>query len=72
MAVVKDDNGHVLRGQTLEAAAAGQFRGLFSDAAGTFVAEWKIVNGSAARTVLTNSDDVVGVIMAGLDQSNSD
>ena len=36
-----------------------QFRGLFSDAAGAFVAEWRIVDAVAIRTVLTFSDDVV-------------
>ena len=36
-----------------------QFRGLFSDAAGTFVAEWWIVDAVAIRTVLTGSRDVV-------------
>jgi len=36
-----------------------RFRGLFSDAAGTFVAEWNVVNGAPVRTVLTASDDVV-------------
>ena len=36
-----------------------QFRGRFSDAAGAFVAEWRIVDAVAIRTVLTFSDDVV-------------
>ena len=36
-----------------------QFRGLFSDAAGSFVAEWWIVDAVAIRTVLTGSRDVV-------------
>lgn len=38
-----------------------QFRGLFSDAAGSFVAEWLIVDGFPMRTVLTGSNDVVNL-----------
>jgi len=34
-------------------------RGIFSDAAGSFVAEWKVINGKAIRTVITNSGDIV-------------
>jgi len=34
-------------------------RGLFSDAAGAYAAEWRIVDGVAVRTVLTDSGDVV-------------
>ena len=34
-------------------------RGLFSDAGGSFVAEWKIIDGKAIRTVMTNSSDIV-------------
>lgn len=44
-----------------------QFRGLFSDAAGTFVAEWKIIDGFPIRTVLTNSSDVVKLFMRHID-----
>lgn len=44
-----------------------QFRGLFSDAGGTFVAEWRIVNGEAMRTVLTDSNDVVHLFMKNID-----
>src|SRR3989339_143594 len=36
-----------------------QFRGLFSDAAGTFVAEWRVVNELPVRSVLTDSNDIV-------------
>ena len=36
-----------------------QFRGRFSDAAGAFVAEWRIVDAVVIRTVLTFSNDVV-------------
>ncbi len=35
------------------------FRGLFSDGAGSFVAEWQIVSGHPVRTVLTDSSDVM-------------
>lgn len=33
-------------------------RGLFSDAAGSFVAEWVILNGVPYRTVISSSDDI--------------
>lgn len=44
-----------------------QFRGLFSDAGGSFVAEWLIVDGYATRTVLTGSNDVVDLFMKHID-----
>jgi hypothetical protein len=44
-----------------------QFRGLFSDAAGSFVAEWKIVDGVSIRTVLTDSNDVTGLFLKYID-----
>ena len=44
-----------------------QFRGVFSDAAGSFVAEWLVVNGVSARTVLTSSNDVVHFFMEHID-----
>ena len=44
-----------------------QFRGLFSDAAGSFVAEWRIVGDQATRTVLTDSNDVVHLFIANID-----
>jgi len=40
-----------------------QFRGLFSDGAGSFVAEWRIANGLSNRTVLTDSNDIVNLFM---------
>lgn len=43
------------------------FRGLFSDGAGTFVAEWRIVDGRSIRTVLTDSSDVVDLFMKQID-----
>ena len=43
------------------------FRGLFSDGAGSFVAEWKVVNGTSQRTVLTWSNDVVNFFMSNID-----
>ena len=49
-----------------------QFRGLFSDAAGSFVAEWRIVNGKQLRTVLTDSDDIVNLFMEHIDPPESD
>ena len=44
-----------------------QLRGVFSDGAGSFVAEWRIVNGHAARTVLTTSSDVVNLFKQHID-----
>jgi hypothetical protein len=44
-----------------------QFRGLFSDAAGSFVAEWRVVNGVSTRTVLTSSNDVVNLFIKHID-----
>jgi hypothetical protein len=40
-----------------------RFRGLFSDAGGSFVAEWLIVNDRSVRTILTDSSDVVHLFM---------
>jgi len=42
-------------------------RGLFSDAAGSFVAEWKVINGESIRTILTSSDDVVNLFIENID-----
>jgi len=44
-----------------------RFRGLFSDAGGSFVAEWLVVDGMATRTVLTDSNDVVHFFMQNID-----
>jgi hypothetical protein len=44
-----------------------QVRGLFSDGAASFVAEWRVVNGRATRTVLTDSTDVVDLFMRHID-----
>lgn len=49
-----------------------QFRGLFSDAAGTFVAEWIIIDGYATRTILTSSGDVVDLFMKNIDPPEFD
>lgn len=42
-------------------------RGLFSDAAGSYVAEWLIVNGIATRTVISSSDDIVHLFMKNIE-----
>ena len=44
-----------------------RFRGIFSDAAGTFVAEWMVVDGVSVRTVLTNSSDVESLFLRHID-----
>jgi len=42
-------------------------RGLFSDAAGSYVAEWQITNGISGRTVLTSSGDIVSDFIGNID-----
>ena len=44
-----------------------QFRGLFSDGASSYVAEWEVVDGVATRTVLSNSDDIVNLFKQHID-----
>jgi hypothetical protein len=44
-----------------------QVRGLFSDGGASFVAEWRVVDGRATRTVLTDSADVVDLFMKNID-----
>ncbi len=36
-------------------------RGIFSDAAGSFVAEWKIIDGKPIRTIITDSSDILSM-----------
>lgn len=48
-----------------------QFRGLFSDGAGSFVAEWRIVDGMPVRTVLSGSDDIVRLFTTNIDPPES-
>jgi len=49
-----------------------ELRGLFSDASGSFVAEWRIVDGLATRTILTDSSDVVALFMKNIDPPKYD
>jgi hypothetical protein len=42
-------------------------RGLFSDAAGAYVAEWQVIDGVSVRTVLTSSGDIVGQFIQHID-----
>lgn len=49
-----------------------QFRGIFSDAAATFVAEWLVTDGQAFRTTLTSSNDVVNLFMKNIDPPEFD
>ena len=44
-----------------------RFRGVFSDAAGSFVAEWRVANGVSTRTVLTDSNDVIHLFIKQID-----
>ncbi|HEY5998127.1 MAG TPA: hypothetical protein VI078_02370 [bacterium] len=49
-----------------------QFRGLFSDAAGSFVAEWLVVDGHVFRTVLSGSNDIVDLFSQHIDPPEFD
>jgi hypothetical protein len=44
-----------------------RFRGLFSDAAGAFAAEWVVMGGLSARTVLTDSSDILKLFREHID-----
>jgi hypothetical protein len=44
-----------------------EFRGIFSDGAGTFVAEWRIVDGIPMRDLLTDSSDIIDLFMHNID-----
>jgi hypothetical protein len=44
-----------------------QFRGLFSDGASSFCAEWVVAGGISKRTVLTGSSDVMDLFMKHID-----
>jgi hypothetical protein len=44
-----------------------EFRGVFSDGAASFAAEWRVVGGRASRTVLTDSGDVVDLFLRNID-----
>lgn len=39
------------------------FRGLFSDGAGTFVAEWKVFQGATTRTVISSDEELISLFM---------
>jgi hypothetical protein len=42
-------------------------RGLFSDASGSFVAEWQVVSGVSQRTIITSSSDVMNEFRKNID-----
>jgi hypothetical protein len=44
-----------------------QFRGIFSDGAGSFVAEWIISGGLVLRTILSGSVDVIDLFIKDID-----
>ncbi|MDR1934664.1 MAG: hypothetical protein LBS49_03625 [Candidatus Accumulibacter sp.] len=44
-----------------------RFRGLFSDAAGAYVAEWRIYNGVSQRTILSDNCDVMYFVSEHID-----
>lgn len=44
-----------------------EFRGIFSDGVGTFVAEWRVVDGVPIRDVLTDSSDIIDLFMHNID-----
>lgn len=49
-----------------------QFRGLFSDAAAGYSAEWRVVDGMPIRSVLSGSDDIVHLFMKDIDPPEFD
>lgn len=49
-----------------------QLRGVFSDGAASFAAEWRIVDGRPFRTVLTDSSDVVDLFIRNIDPPRFD
>jgi hypothetical protein len=49
-----------------------QFRGLFADASEAFVAEWRVVNGTPIRTVLSGSIDIVNLFSQHIDPPEFD
>jgi hypothetical protein len=49
-----------------------QLRGLFSDGAGSFVAEGRVTNGTSVRTTLTDSNDVVNLFKKNIDPPEFD
>jgi hypothetical protein len=59
-------------GGSCEDALNCTLRGLFSDAAGSYVAEWQIVNGVSERTILTWSGDVVSEFIKHIDPPEYD
>ena len=48
------------------------FRGLFSDGAASFAAEWSISHGVTKRTVLSGSDDLKSLFMKNIDPPSYD
>jgi hypothetical protein len=44
-----------------------KLRGIFSDAAGSYVAEWIMFGGTSQRTVLTSTNDVMHMFMKNID-----
>lgn len=42
-------------------------RGIFSDAAGSFVAEWEVIDGESLRTIITSSGDVINLFIKNID-----
>jgi hypothetical protein len=61
----------LFRGQVLQYKGLSVSRFL-SDGAGSFVAEWRIVNGMPIRTVLTDSDDIISLFMKNIDPPEYD
>lgn len=49
-----------------------RLRGIFSDASGTFVAEWDVVDGKSMRSLLTGDDDIVALFKEKIDPPEYD
>lgn len=62
-----DEHTRYFGGTCFDYAPYCQFRGLFSDAAGSFVAEWQVRGDVSVRTILTNQVDVVNFISDNID-----
>lgn len=63
----KDGKGFRYFGGHCTDAETCTFRGIFSDGAGTFAAEWRVFNGATTRTVVSNDEEVMAPIWNNID-----
>jgi hypothetical protein len=57
---------------TKRGAVSDASRHLFADAAESFVAEWRIINGTFVTTSLSGSDDIISLFMKNIDPPEFD